>query len=99
MKTCLKFLCIYIINSLFIVFASTIFFFNLLFPLSLAELYLSLNQVNEAQSCVQETFQLFPHSVYVFYLVSVKILTVNFLLICFCFFVFFILEGGCKEAG
>ncbi|RUS75974.1 hypothetical protein EGW08_016256 [Elysia chlorotica] len=36
--------------------------------LSLAELYLSLNQVNEAQSCVQETFQLFPHSVYVFYL-------------------------------
>ncbi|XP_005109408.1 tetratricopeptide repeat protein 7B isoform X2 [Aplysia californica] len=36
--------------------------------LNLAELYLSLNQVNEAQSCVQETFQLFPHSVYVFFM-------------------------------
>ncbi|CAG5114714.1 unnamed protein product, partial [Candidula unifasciata] len=36
--------------------------------LNLAELYLSLNQVNEAQKCVQETFQLFPHSVYVFFL-------------------------------
>ncbi|GFR67492.1 tetratricopeptide repeat protein 7B [Elysia marginata] len=36
--------------------------------LNLAELYLSLNQVDEAQCCVQETFQLFPHSVYVFFL-------------------------------
>ncbi|XP_055879022.1 tetratricopeptide repeat protein 7B-like isoform X1 [Biomphalaria glabrata] len=36
--------------------------------LNLAELYLSLNQVQEAQSCVQETFQLFPHSVYVFFM-------------------------------
>ncbi|XP_059174334.1 tetratricopeptide repeat protein 7B-like [Physella acuta] len=36
--------------------------------LNLAELYLSLNQVEEAQGCVNETFQLFPHSVYVFFM-------------------------------
>ncbi|GFN98997.1 tetratricopeptide repeat protein 7b [Plakobranchus ocellatus] len=36
--------------------------------LNLAELYLSLNQVNEAQSCALETFNLFPHSVFVFFL-------------------------------